>query len=469
MAAFLNMTWYLQPRRVRRATKRKEVDVTFDGTHVSSPLTRGMTRDAKKLEARISEERIRTAQGKPTPGPVSPFAGWKVTDTAKRDDARPGTNPDSGSNEEYFWGWNATIARRVFLNKCDRTSAPSLILAATMGMPSIGTAEAATHVLTQIVEAGHLPGIADADKEYFANALPDRLYHPVRALGWQASTDYRVDRFTARPGHAGVIVVEGGQYCPAMRKTLIEASEDRRQGRIDDETYFARIDARQQYEIRAKERPDANGNVPMMCPAAGASPRMLCPLKQLRASVSRTKAAKLDSIDPTEDGYPIGDDLPQICCQDSVLFTPEDMPTDQQALRYQSKEWREFHRHARNMVEGANSMAKSPKYGALHDHSRRQSRGFAAAFVFLTFILTAMNMKMISDFLREAERDAARAAEGKPPRKPRIQKRRDREYANRYTGTLPGGAPDLELRQQRAAARKAKADQAKRRSTRKRT
>ncbi len=37
---FLEMTFYMQPRRVRRAPKRKNIDVAFDGTHVTSPWRR---------------------------------------------------------------------------------------------------------------------------------------------------------------------------------------------------------------------------------------------------------------------------------------------------------------------------------------------------------------------------------------------------------------------------------------------
>ncbi|WP_148058348.1 hypothetical protein [Curtobacterium sp. PhB78] len=85
-----------------------------------------------------------------------------------------------------------------------------------------------------------------------------------------------------------------------------------------------------------------------------------------------------------------------------------------QALRYKSREWIDFHGYARNLIENGNSMLKAPKYGSLHDHLNRQSRGFASGYVFLTFLLVALNIKQICDFLKAKEIEARRAAENRP-------------------------------------------------------
>jgi hypothetical protein len=133
------------------------------------------------------------------------------------------------------------------------------------------------------------------------------------------------------------------------------------------------------------------------------------------------------------------------------------VPPLSQALRYKSREWSDFHGYARNVVENGNSMLKAPKYGSLHDHLNRQSRGFASGYVFLTFLLVALNIKQICDFMKAKEIEDRRAADNRPPRKPPVQRRRDREFFNDYTGTRPGGVPDLEVRQARAKARREKA------------
>ncbi|TCK59230.1 hypothetical protein [Curtobacterium sp. PhB136] len=456
MARFLNMSFFLQPRAVRNAPERKEVDVSFDGTHMSSPLTTGMSHNKEKIAARIKKDKLLSAAGKPRSGPVSPYAAWKVVETPKRIDAPPGQMAQYETETAYLWGWNATLARRVFLRPDDRCKAPQLILGATLSIPGSGNVEAAAFVLQQIVRAGHLPGIADADMEYFANAKPERLYDPVREIGWEASTEWRDDRLGPRGGFAGAIFIESAAYCPAMPISLQMASRHVKDGDIDEVTYRARIDERENWEVRPKARPNPDGSVTMMCPASGDSPRVKCPLKKARARVSEAKLLTMDEVDPSEPGYPVGDDRPLICCQDSVKFPKENLPPLSQALRYKSREWSDFHGYARNMVENSNSMLKAPKYGSLQVHLNRQSRGFASGFVFLTFLLVALNIKQICDFLKAKEIADRRAAENRPPRRPPIQRRRDREFFNDYTGTRPGGVADLEVRQARAKERREK-------------
>ncbi|WP_412148182.1 hypothetical protein [Curtobacterium flaccumfaciens] len=75
-------------------------------------------------------------------------------------------------------------------------------------------------------------------------------------------------------------------------------------------------------------------------------------------------------------------------------------------------------------------MLKAPKYGSLHDHLNRQSRGLASGYVFLTFLLVALNIKRICDFIKAKEIKDRRAAENRPPRKPPILRRRDCEFFN---------------------------------------
>jgi hypothetical protein len=210
--------------------------------------------------------------------------------------------------------------------------------------------------------------------------------------------------------------------------------------------------------VRPKARPNADGSITMMCPASGDSPRIECPLKKTRARISEAKLLTMDEVVPTEPGFSVGDDLPFICCQDSVKIPKENLPPLTQALRYKSREWSDFQGYARNVVETGNSMLKAPKYGSLHDHLNRQSRGFASGYVFLTFLLVALNIEQICDFMKVNEIEDRRAAANRPPRKPPIQRRRDREFIDDYKGTRPGGVPDLEVRQARAKAAKAAAD-----------
>ncbi len=76
------------------------------------------------------------------------------------------------------------------------------------------------------------------------------------------------------------------------------ASKDVLEGKIDEATYNVRIDAREDYAARPKARPDEQGRVPMICPASGDSPTIICPLKQISQRVSEAKKRKLDEVNP---------------------------------------------------------------------------------------------------------------------------------------------------------------------------
>ncbi len=52
------MSFYLQPRAIRNAPERKEVDVSFDGTRMTSPLTTGMSHNKDKIAKRVEKDRV---------------------------------------------------------------------------------------------------------------------------------------------------------------------------------------------------------------------------------------------------------------------------------------------------------------------------------------------------------------------------------------------------------------------------
>lgn len=110
-----------------------------------------------------------------------------------------------------------------------------------------------------------------------------------------------------------------------------------------------------------------------------------------------------------------------------------------QALHYESAAWSGFHGDVRNVAENVNSMLKARKYGLLHNHLNRQSGGFAAASVFGTFLLVAVNVKQICHFMNAKVALERRAAENHPPRQPPNPSRIEPKFYNDYTGTLVEG------------------------------
>jgi hypothetical protein len=67
---------------------------------------------------------------------------------------------------------------------------------------------------------GPEPGVGDADKQYWANSLTERLHDPAFHEGFTAATDYRVDRLNHQGGDQGAPYIEGGIYCPATPAPL---------------------------------------------------------------------------------------------------------------------------------------------------------------------------------------------------------------------------------------------------------
>src|ERR1035437_5582644 len=87
---------------------------------------------------------------------------------------------------------------------------------------------------------------------------------------------YRSDQLGVQAQSNGLILVEGRWYCPAMPKSLIDATSDLRNGLIDDEPYRTRIEARRAHEARPNATPDAEGHQRLLCPAAQGAPTARC-------------------------------------------------------------------------------------------------------------------------------------------------------------------------------------------------
>src|SRR5665647_1383027 len=107
--------------------------------------------------------------------------------------------------------------------------------------------------------------------------------------------------------------------------------------------------------------------------------------------------------------------LPEICRQHSVSLNKEDGIRGKQGLPYRSEEWDRFHKHARNSIESLNAGIKDAGKEDIEEASRRRVRGFAAAQVFVTILLTNFNLRKIATFLNEERAAEVAANTGEPP------------------------------------------------------
>jgi hypothetical protein len=200
---------------------------------------------------------------------------------------------------------------------------------------------------------------------------------------------------------------------------------------FDTATYRERIKSRTAFQLHVKEKPDAKGRVVLRCPALGPSPTVTCPLRELLKTVT-------NKVRPAVDGEDFPDFADKICTQHSVSFDTANNRRNAQAFEYGSKEWEEFHTHARNSIESLNNQVKSGGPEDIETASRRRVRGFGAAQIIVTMLLTNFNLRKIAAFISDKIKGDAKKQLGGEPRSALIR-RRDREFHNPYTGTYPPG------------------------------
>ena len=109
-----------------------------------------------------------------------------------------------------------------------------------------------------------------------------------------------------------------------------------------------------------------------------------------------------------------------------------------QAFEYGPEEWDAFHTHACNSIESLNSQIKTNGPEDIESASRRRVRGFGAAQIIVTILLTNFNLRKIAPFIsHKIKDDAKKLVHGEPIVRP--IRRRDRDFHNPYTDTYPAG------------------------------
>ncbi|HTZ07679.1 MAG TPA: hypothetical protein VMB72_01325 [Acidimicrobiales bacterium] len=370
----IEASWSLLPRDVRRSWKGSlGIDATFVASFARRP------------------KRRREGYKKRTPRPilihsVDPDAGVYEREADERD-GEDGTAPKSG------YGYEATLG--VAGPDDDESGFPSLVAGmAVLHRPGAEPGKNGTRVLATIARRGHRAGWLAGDRAY-SSAKAEDLQLPARSLGYHPVWDYKDNQLGVKDSCQGLNQVEGGWYCPMMPTALVDASADVRAGRIDAERYATRIAERQTYAARPKARPSAEGDVRLLCPAAGANPVVRCPLKP--RSLTRAPAGSQRIVLDDE----IAEHPPACCTQETVTVHPEAGAKFAQDLPYQSPAWHATYHRLRNATEGMNGFLKDPAHEALGDAGRRRVHGVAAQSFFTALLILAANVRKIRTFLEQ--------------------------------------------------------------------
>lgn len=360
---------------------------------------------------------------------TDPDAGWYVREGNHRDPdttarkvtqadhtAKPTTSKTKSSRKgkptavKYLFGYDATlvIARDVTHTPTapgrhgDPHRLPALILGMVLDKPGYSPGPNAVTALADVRSRGHKPGHLAADRAY-NNSQPEDFQLPVRALGYQPSYDYPASQLGIQASAYGALMIEGGWYCPSMPATLVEATSDLLNEKIEKETWILRRAARDQFELVPKGKPDADGHQRLMCPATAG--RVQCVLKK----DSLGGDPRLPLVDP--EPSPAGP--AKICAQHSATFAPEHGAKHWQALPYGSPDWEHVYFRLRNSVEGINGYAKDDANEALQRSGNRRIRGIAAQTLLTAFQLAQANQRKIDRW-----RDTLPGPTGQPRRRP---------------------------------------------------
>ncbi|GAB3497145.1 hypothetical protein [Amycolatopsis cihanbeyliensis] len=381
----------LSPMTLGKQAERRRLR-DWVGHRVLAPSLAGMLealRDYPATGSCVDATPIKTNARKPSrkAGTTSadPDAGVYLRTAAEK--PKPGTNNKNKANKKVvkeLFGYEATLLVNGSTRPVDdRITPPVLVGGYTLERPGHRPGAAAVDALTHAVASGWPVGLLAGDRAY-NNSEADSFQLPARALGFQLLFDYRDDQLGIQAEHAGAIQVEGRWHCPHMPTGLIDATRDVRQQRVDEGTWRHRLAARRAYELRPKTQPDEEGHQRMLCPAAGQTPTVRCPLKRpsMRFTAKPTVTPAASPVEP-----------PAVCAQQSVTIPPEAGAKHGQALPFESPEWSRAYRTLRNGVEGTNGYLKDPTNTNLESADTRRVRGIAAVHFLVGFQLAASNLR----------------------------------------------------------------------------
>jgi len=308
-----------------------------------------------------------------------PDGGWYVREGDHRE-----REDDKGKPlRKISWALEATIATMA-RPPGSPPACPNLAIGLAVARPGEDPGGTGARVLASVAARGHKTGRLGYDRACTA-ALPERFHLPARALGYSPVMDYRADQLGIQASSQGALLVEGSWYCPALPEPLIAATAVLRDHATGRPAYDTQITARAAYRLKRKDGPDADGYERLSCPALGAHPRLMCPLRQASLSPRDGRAKVLQP--PAEP--------PKICTQTAITIAPDVGARYRQDLPYGSPAWHKSYATLRNTIEGLNGLVKDPAHEALAQPARRRVRGIAAQSIFTALLLMAANIRKI--------------------------------------------------------------------------
>jgi len=324
----LEMSISIMPREVRRHWKGS---AAVDATPI--PAFARPERRERRTKKGLTPALLRSSS--------DPDAGWYSR--GKRDVKDGGTDP-----KVTIWAMEATLVVSGSDDPCDPSAMPTLVLGmAPLHKAGTRVGQNAIRALADIAQRGHPAHLLAGDRAY-TQGKPEDFQLPARSLGYELVLDYKIDQLGRQRTHEGTILVDGSFYCPAMSESLINATKEFRDGKIDEAAHRDRIAERRHFAIRAKSKPDADGHLRVMCPAATPAPQVRCQLKP----ESEGGNGKVRTRIPVTDV--LAAHAPKICTQGSITLPPDAGAEFRQLFTHESDERHGAYATLRNSNEGMN-------------------------------------------------------------------------------------------------------------------
>lgn len=364
---------------------RWEGSVAVDGTPLKA-ANNGTTRRS----SRVSSE---------------PDAGWYVREGEHRGDEKSG-------DPTLTWAYEATVATMTFPATDD--GMPSLIVGMSLDKPGHNIGIRAVDALTHIIKDETLPrGFFIGDRAYLPNSKPENLALPLRRAGYKMMGDQRVDSMGVKASYEGAELIDGHWYLACMPKNLKNAGIDFAAGKISEDVFQSRIDARAPYRLRLKTtKPD--GSTVYYNPANyGRYTTVEVPGIPVPANAPRNLVTALKSDlppKPLRKGLLIGKHTLSIPFEVGAKY-------EQQGPRWATPEWATIYHRGRNTVESRNDLLKGGRYASLGDQTTRMVRGFTANALFVALGCVSVNVGLVRRYLHRLVVDFSEKP--KPPTPPK--------------------------------------------------
>lgn len=320
------------------------------------------------------------------------------------------------------WALEISLLVAVDCHHGNKQFLPALPLAMTTDRPGIDLAGAARRLFAYVKEANYPVRWLAGDLLY-TDQKPEKFQNAAREIGYKPVLGYGKKHHGRQGSHpTGMLMVEGGWFCPAMPEHLIDATINRRtkgpDGKplITHEQWLGDIKARGDYAMRRREAPGPDGKERLGCPASGANPLVVCPLKDkskkhrpIRQPDGRRADARITVDVPDHMKGPNDEPVLTVCKQDTVTIRPSADPNNfdkyRQDLRYGTTQHLTTYVRLRQAQEGLHGFAKNHAAQALDDPEKRLVRGKAAQTLFAALLLAAASVAKIRKFLHTADTD----------------------------------------------------------------